>query len=110
MNAITVRRIQVVVARLYGLSHQTLLSHTRRHDVSHPRQMAMYLCCKLTACSLHDIGRRFGDFDHTTVMYARNVVSERIAACPQWSAAEQAALQALFGRDEPAAAAECAAV
>jgi chromosomal replication initiator protein len=58
------------------MSLQQLLERTRRHSIARPRQIAMFLACKMTHASLPDIGARFGGFDHTTVMYAR----DRIAA------------------------------
>jgi chromosomal replication initiator protein len=73
---ITVQLVQKVVARHYNMSMQQLLERTRRHAIARPRQVAMFLACKMTHASLPDIGARFGGFDHTTVMYAR----DRIAA------------------------------
>jgi chromosomal replication initiator protein len=35
-----------------------------------PRQIGMYLSKQLTTRSLPEIGRRFGDRDHTTVLHA----------------------------------------
>ena len=35
-----------------------------------PRQIGMYLAKQLTARSLPEIGRRFGNRDHTTVLHA----------------------------------------
>jgi chromosomal replication initiator protein len=73
---ITVQLVQKVVARHYNMSTQQLLERTRRHSIARPRQIAMFLACRMTHASLPDIGARFGGFDHTTVMYAR----DRIAA------------------------------
>ncbi|PZO56208.1 MAG: hypothetical protein DCF16_00490 [Alphaproteobacteria bacterium] len=73
---ITVQLVQKVVARHYNMSLAQLLERTRRHSIARPRQIAMFLACKMTHASLPDIGARFGGFDHTTVMYAR----DRIAA------------------------------
>jgi len=73
---ITVQLVQKVVARHYNMSMQQLLERTRRHSIARPRQIAMFLACRMTHASLPDIGARFGGFDHTTVMYAR----DRIAA------------------------------
>lgn len=73
---ITVQLVQKVVARHYGMTTQQLLERTRRHAIARPRQVAMFLACRMTHASLPDIGQRFGGFDHTTIMYAR----DRIAA------------------------------
>ena len=69
---ITVQLVQKVVARHYNMSVQQLLERTRRHAIARPRQVAMFLACKMTHASLPDIGQRFGGFDHTTIMYARD--------------------------------------
>ena len=60
------------------MSVQQLLERTRRHAVARPRQIAMYLACRLTQASLPDIGARFGGFDHTTIMYARDRIAEQV--------------------------------
>lgn len=73
---ITVQLVQKVVARTYGMSVQQLLERTRRQSVARPRQVAMYLATKMTPASLPDIGHRFGGFDHTTVIYARDRIAE----------------------------------
>ena len=69
---ITIQLILKVVARENRLTVPGLLERTRRIAVARPRQIAMYLAATLTKASLPDIGDRFGGFDHTTVIYARD--------------------------------------
>jgi chromosomal replication initiator protein len=44
--------------------------------VARPRQVAMYLAKQLTSRSLPEIGRKFGNRDHTTVMHAVRKIEE----------------------------------
>lgn len=67
---ITVLKIQMATARYYNVSRADILSHRRTNNVVKPRQIAMYLCKILTMKSLPEIGRMFGDRDHTTVLHA----------------------------------------
>lgn len=66
----TVVMIQEEVAKYFRLSKFDMVSQCRARSVSRPRQIAMWLCRKLTARSFPDIAMRFGGRDHTTVMYA----------------------------------------
>jgi chromosomal replication initiator protein len=88
---ITVNLVQKVVARHYNMSVQQLLERTRRHTIARPRQVAMYMAYRMTQASFPDIGTRFGGFDHTTVMYAR----DRIAALKDQDAELAAELQSI---------------
>ncbi len=83
---ITVQLVQKVVARHYNMSLQQLLERTRRHAVARPRQVAMFLACKMTHASLPDIGQRFGGFDHTTIMYARDRIAAMVEQDPAFRA------------------------
>jgi chromosomal replication initiator protein len=69
------RRIKIedilrVVSRHFGVSKGDLLSQRRHRSVVWPRQIGMWLAKQLTARSLPEIGRRFGNRDHTTVLHA----------------------------------------
>jgi chromosomal replication initiator protein len=88
---ITVQLVQKVVARHYNMSMPQLLERTRRHAIARPRQVAMFLACRMTHASLPDIGARFGGFDHTTVMYAR----DRIAALVEQDANLKAEIEGI---------------
>lgn len=74
---ITVARIQEVVAEYFGIAHTAILSPRREWNISHPRQIAMYLARELTVQSLPDIGRRFGR-DHSTIIFACRAVEARV--------------------------------
>ena len=77
---LTVDEIQRKVAEHYHLKLSDMMSARRAREVARPRQVAMYLAKKLTARSLPEIGRRFGNRDHTTVMHAVKRIEElRIA-------------------------------
>ena len=68
--AVTVESIQKLVADYYNLKVSELKSKNNSHQISFPRQIAMYLCKKLTGCSFPETGRRFGGKHHSTVIHA----------------------------------------
>lgn len=79
----TIRRI---VAKHHHVSVNDLISARRDLQVILPRQIAMYLAKILTAHSLPQIGRHFGDRDHTTVLHAVRKMASRVAAEPEFAA------------------------
>lgn len=76
-RAIPIEEIQRTVATFYKISPMDLRSNKRSREFSHPRQIAMYLCKKLTNHSYPDIGEQFGGRDHTTVLYAVGRINEK---------------------------------
>ncbi len=66
----SVEAIQKIVAEFYKVSVPDLKSPRRTRTLAHPRQVAMYLCKKISHCSFPEIGAKFGGKDHTTVMHA----------------------------------------
>jgi chromosomal replication initiator protein len=67
---ISIKDIQRLTARNYNVRHADIISARRTAQVTHPRQIACYLAKQLTPCSFPEIGRRFGNRDHTTVLHA----------------------------------------
>lgn len=65
-----IRNIQIAVAEHFGISRIDMISSRRTWNVVQPRQVAMYLAKELTVMSLPQIGRQFGQRDHTTVLHA----------------------------------------
>ncbi len=57
------------VARHYGLKVSEIKSRNNSKQISFPRQVAMYLCKKLTDLSYPEIGKQFNNKHHSTVMY-----------------------------------------
>lgn len=77
-GSLTPEHIIRVVAKIYGVDEERLLSKQRSRDVSLPRQVAMYLIREETGASLPQIGEALGGRDHTTVMYGCNKISDRL--------------------------------
>ena len=69
-QALSVEAIQKTVAGYYQVRVADLKSKSRQRVLVKPRQVAMYLCRKHAGASYPDLGSRFGDKDHTTVMSA----------------------------------------
>ena len=65
--------IERVVAERYGVKVSELHSRSRVSNVAGPRQVCMYLARRLTALSLHEIGRWF-NCDHSNVTHAWRTV------------------------------------
>jgi len=76
---ITVSLIQKVVADYFELKTEEFKSKKRHRPISHPRQIAMYLCRELTELSLPKIGEEFGGRDHTTVIHAYEKIKQDMA-------------------------------
>ena len=65
-----VAKIQRIVAEYFKISIDDLKSKKRNANLAFPRQIAMYLCRKLTDESFPKIGIEFGGKDHSTVMHS----------------------------------------
>lgn len=64
----TVRSIQNIVAKYYGISRADLIGTGRTASLMKPRHVAVYLARELTGFSTNQIGRFFGNKDHTVVL------------------------------------------
>lgn len=65
-----INRVQQVVAQTYGITVQKLLSHDRHKTVSEARMAAVALARRITRSSYPELGRAFGNRDHTTMISA----------------------------------------
>ncbi len=75
---VSIQEIQKRVSEHFNIRIAEMSSARRARNIARPRQVAMYLAKQLTSKSLPDIGRHFGDRDHTTVMHAVSRVTELI--------------------------------
>ena len=73
---VSIEEIQKKVAEHWNIRLTDMSSARRARAVARPRQVAMFLAKQLTSRSLPEIGRRFGNRDHTTVMHAIARVSD----------------------------------
>ena len=78
-GVITIQQIQKLVALTYKLTIDELVSKNNARNISHPRQVAMYLCKHLTKHSYPEIGRAFGGKHHTTVMHSVEKIESLVA-------------------------------
>ena len=78
IKVVTVDKIQNVVSSFYNIPLNEMLSQRRSRPLARPRQIAMYLSKKLTTRSLPEIGRRFANRDHTTVIHAVKTIGRLI--------------------------------
>ena len=78
-GVVTIQQIQKLVASTYKLTNEELISKNNARQISHPRQVAMYLCKHLTKHSYPEIGRAFGGKHHTTVMHSVEKIEALVA-------------------------------
>lgn len=67
---ITIQKIQTAVAESYRINVSELIAKGNSRRLALPRQIAMYLCKRLTKNSYPEIGRAFGGKHHTTVIHS----------------------------------------
>jgi chromosomal replication initiator protein len=86
MPTIAIATIQERTAAHFHIRESEMRSARRGREVARPRQVAMYLSKHLTPKSLPDIGRRFGNRDHTTVIHAVRTIDRLRSTDPELDA------------------------
>ena len=81
---ISVRNIQNFVCKEFNISLNDMLSQRRKKNIVIPRQVATFLCKKLTRLSLPAIGRRFFR-DHTTQISSIRRIEQMMANDPAFA-------------------------
>jgi chromosomal replication initiator protein len=77
-QTMSVEDIQRAVCHHFHLRSSDLTSKDRHKSIAFARHVAMYLCKQRLKCSFPELGRAFGNRDHTTVMSAvRKIESQR---------------------------------
>jgi chromosomal replication initiator protein len=90
----TLEDIIGLITSEFPISARDLTGRSRSQMVSLPRQIGMYLARALTEHSLEEVGRFFGNRDHTTVLYAVQKIKGRIKKDRMFSNL----IQSLYGR------------
>ncbi len=81
-KAITINDIMKKVSEKYDVTVDDLRAKGRHSKIVLPRFIAMYLVRKLTSLTTTEIGKEFGDRDHSTVLNAMNNVEKMIKDDP----------------------------
>ncbi len=76
---LSIARVQQLVADHFSFTVPELTARTRRQEIVHARQIAMYLCRDLLKASFPAIARAFGGKDHSTVIHACAKVKREMA-------------------------------
>lgn len=75
---LTMDTITNVVCCYFGVQKSDVIGKKRTKNFVEPRMIAQYLITELLALPLDLIGGYFGGRDHTTIVYARDKISEQI--------------------------------
>lgn len=79
-EGVTIEKIIKTVSAHYDLSVEEIKSKNNSRQIAVPRQVAMYLCKRLTENSFPQIGKAFGGKHHTTVIHSvdkiENIIKE----------------------------------
>ncbi len=79
---ITLDDIQKTVAKAFEVRVSDLRSNRKLRALTVPRQVAMYLCRRLTSSSFPHIGDQFGK-DHSTVIHAVRKIERQLEEDPE---------------------------
>ncbi|MGN1096250.1 MAG: chromosomal replication initiator protein DnaA [Christensenellales bacterium] len=66
------------VCTYFNITNQQITGKSKTKDIVEPRMIAMYLMSDMLGVPLVSIGKIFGGRDHTTVMHARDKITEEI--------------------------------
>ncbi|MCA9494725.1 MAG: chromosomal replication initiator protein DnaA, partial [Myxococcales bacterium] len=79
---VTVPAIIEAVARFHNLRAADITGTKRTRTLTRPRHIAMYLARVHTSLSFPELGREFGDRDHSTIQHGFRKVQEELAHDP----------------------------
>ena len=64
--------------KYFNISKNDIVGKKKNKEIVEPRMICIYLICELLDLPLVAIGKKFGDRDHTTIMHARDKITEQI--------------------------------
>ena len=67
-----------MVAEHFGITPADIFSSKRSKEIVYPRQIAMYLCRKMTSDTLDTVGRVMGNKDHTTILHGEDKITTQL--------------------------------
>jgi len=73
-----VYRIQTVVCEYFKITIDDMKGKKRSQNINYPRQVAIYLCRKLTTESFPKIGTYFGGRDHSTIISSYQKIEKEL--------------------------------
>ena len=79
---VTMDNIVDATCEYYKIDKSALLGKKRNKEIVVPRQVCIYIITDILSIPLMSIGEYFGGRDHTTVMHARDKISEEIKTNP----------------------------
>ena len=68
-----------------GVDEDTLRGQSRGREVVSARQIAIYLIRRMSGLSLEEIGREFGDRDHSTILHSLKKVEQQMRTDPAFA-------------------------
>ena len=80
---VTPRNIMQAVCTHFDITMEDLCGKRRSRDIARPRQIAMYMMRTMTELPLEKIGSLLGGRNHTTIMYACNLIASEIVTDPE---------------------------
>ena len=82
-DVLSPEKIIDVVCKFYHVTKSELIGKKRNKELVDPRQMCIYLMSDLLTLPLTSIGEIMGGRDHTTVIHARDKITELIKTDPK---------------------------
>ncbi len=79
-KTVTVEVIQAKTSEHFEIKEDMLKAKKKTANIALARQVAMYLCRTLTDNTLKSIGTSFGGRDHSTVIHACDIITQRMSA------------------------------
>lgn len=83
---LTIEKIIEEVGRTHSVSPADIRGKTRKQNIAEARKMAMYIVRQVCELSMEEIGKEFGDRDHSTVVYTISSVEAKMAENPAYRA------------------------
>ena len=81
----TAQAVVDFICSTYHIDEDVLRGQSRGREVVNARQIAMYLMRRMICMNLVDIGKEFGDRDHTTVLHSLDKVEKQMRSDPAFA-------------------------
>ncbi len=81
----TAQSVVNYICSTYHIDEDVLRGQSRGREVVTARQIAMYLMRRMICMNLVDIGKEFGDRDHTTVLHSLDKVEKQMRSDPAFA-------------------------